>query len=820
MRSFGDGDFKKFGFTDIEVQEYKDLFLYGPYTDFVVANSEDTFSTFIKIGYEPITDKILGCRMCSNSKLIRHVQIISDLPSKNMEFIQTLNQNIQEKDHIQIIQNLMKGRIPLLQENEIKYNEICTELYKDVKCQTLSFKKYRMSNEYYLVFETIAVDELGANNYFAANKVLFTTRALQNKWKSSASVGYWNHNLRIWEECNSKCEPLKNTILSNGYFIEFGNSSPILSGSKIGVSVKDFKNLISFAGTAVLFTQKEKTNLIPKFVYNGNPGSSEMGLVTEQDFPLESNKSTLVFDKEDPDYLNLKQIIFKNYNVNQTDLKVIKVTLYNKSHASLKLENYSDYYVLQFSPFIKLIEQPIEKAIFTCDTYCISTSTVSPSQIRKCNFKSDISHHSLLRQLNARNFDNETLEQDNSKTLEIINSNEKLKKDSADIDRYNSFIISSNKDNDNDKRKNHPFIIIDGYDRIEENTRKHFSFRTFHITIREDDPIVKTKNLMLQILLNNNRDRLELKVAEKSPYNWNDLQSNNYKFVIPVKNINKHLYVVFFKDRIMNSKLTQFKDLVFQLSQQGYVLLNKIALHNSYKVGFMGITHNLYAFILIKPLEGYGMINLNDQFNNRKCKNEVYSYMMNNLLPYKTLKGDKKDMKALFDAELANTLSFNFQKIYSAKVNEINYNKQNRNANANRTINFDGLNIGNCREINVFYPVNFSLREEDKKNNFRKLTVENNIIKHEVDPIGPGIRPIYWLNFSLDLATLFNETTLDEFTKKGYRPFLKGSRRTLQWTLGDGRILYATLWVSYDYRMKFDRESICEKCLKVSKILQ
>ena len=102
------------------------------------------------------------------------------------------------------------------------------------------------------------------------------------------------------------------------------------------------------------------------------------------------------------------------------------------------------------------------------------------------------------------------------------------------------------------------------------------------------------------------------------------------------------------------------------------------------------------------------------------------------------------------------------------------------------------------------------------------MTIENNNIVHKTDSIGPGIRPIYWLNISNDEEELKNKTEqLQEFEKKGYSQVLNNnSLDPIKWTLTDGKLLYATVWVSYDYRLRFSRQNICKKCLQVSKILK
>ena len=157
MRSFVDVQLNTFGFTENELQHYKDLSLNGPFTDFVVASSDDTVSTFIKLGYELITDRILGCRTCAQDKLIRHVQIVSeeaDVSQFKKEIKHKIKKDMKKgminnmynsptdrhkelskeelearmkqskSEHLNFVQNLVKGHTST-------NKKICSEFYKD-----------------------------------------------------------------------------------------------------------------------------------------------------------------------------------------------------------------------------------------------------------------------------------------------------------------------------------------------------------------------------------------------------------------------------------------------------------------------------------------------------------------------------------------------------------------------------------------------------------------------------------------------------------------------------------------------------------------
>jgi hypothetical protein len=792
MRSFDDQNFSYFGFSPLEIQHYKDLSLYGPYTDFVVVSSDDTLATFIKIGYELISDKILGCRMCSNDKLIRHVQILPDQPVNN-EFIDNyynLKQKASQEDKVQITKNLFKGYIPIIGQNQINFKQICTGLYKDTKCQTLSFKNYRISKDHILAFETISVDLTQNDNYFAANKILLGSIS-KNNWRTTVVIGYWDSNNRVWQDCGSNCQQLLKENLINLYGIAFGNPSQIKDGSKVNLGVFNFSNAITFAGSHKFNDKDIKTLELPKF-YVGSDSDSNLGTksipIIKNDFTLEANKSTFVFLSEDNESEILKKI-FNNYPVKATDFKILKVKF--NDEIGLRGSFEKEYKVLQFSPFIKLSEQPIQMKNFNCDEYCQLIPT--DSQVGKCNYKQDMSHHSLFRDLNKSSLEYRSLYDDYWAVTESL-STTSAGLSSFNLNKLNHFAFHA--------------------DEINKNNKKNFNFHIKSIEIDEGYQTSKNENLTLQFTIRE-KEQFEIHVAKSFDHNENQMGQYEYKFQIPVKNIDRRLFVVFLND----NNLEAFENRYVKFSKLGYVMLNKIALKKIFKNVIDDI---YYAFILVKPLEGYGMMNLKDKFNNKNCKSQVYSFLFPD---YSRLNGDNKDMKKIFkDAYfrykktyLINARNFNFQKIYDAKLREFNHHKYN--PGAKQIENFSHLQLDKCSDMDVYYPINFTLRENEK-DSFRKLSINQNNIVHEIDPIGPGIRPIYWLNFSLDKTKLFNDIARnEEFFKKGYVLLLKEGE-TIQWTTYDGKILHATVWVSYDYRIKYDRQSMCDKCLQVAKILQ
>jgi hypothetical protein len=791
MRIFDDENFSYFGFSPLEIQHYKNLSLFGPYTDFVVVSSDETLSTFIKIGYELISDKILGCRMCSHDKLIRHVHILPDQPV-NKEFIENLNKRIKvpEENHIEITKSLLKGLIPFVEDKTIKFNQICTGLYKDKKCQTLSFKNYRISKDHILAFETISVDLTQNDNYFAANKILLGNTS-ENNWRTTVVIGYWDSNNRVWQDCSSNCRLLLDQNLINLYNIAFGNPSQIKDGSKVDLGY-NFSNAITFAGSHKFKDTDIKTLELPKFYVSssdGNLGTKSIKIL-QHDFTLEANKSTFVFLNKNKESKILKKI-FNNYPVKATDFKTLIVKF--NDEIPIRGSFQKEYKVLQFSPFIKLSEQTVQKNYFNCDEYCQSQPT--DSQVRECNYKQDMSHHSLFRDLKKSSLGNGRDIDENRVVTQILKLIEH-EESSYNLNRNNPFAFRA--------------------DEINEDNQNHFNFHVKTVNIDEDYRTAKNENLTLQFIIRE-KEKFQLQVGKSFDHNVHQLEEIEYKFQIPVKSIESRLFVVFLKD----SNLDTFEKLVVNFSLNGYVMFNKIALKKII-VNTLFPNDIYYAFILVKPLEGYGMINLKDNFNDHNCKSQLYSFLYPN---YSRLNRENKEMKTIFKDKLLtfkktgliNARNFNFQKIYDAKLREFNHHKYNPDAKHRE--NFSHLKLDKCSNMDVYYPINFSLRKNEK-DSFRKLTINENDIVHEIDPIGPGIRPIYWLNFSLDKTKLFNDIARNkEFLKKGYVLLLKEGE-TIQWTTVGGKILHATVWVSYDYRIKYDRQSMCEKCLQVSKILQ
>lgn len=260
-------------------------------------------------------------------------------------------------------------------------------------------------------------------------------------------------------------------------------------------------------------------------------------------------------------------------------------------------------------------------------------------------------------------------------------------------------------------------------------------------------------------------------------------------------------------------------------SALGYTILNKIALEKKFPGVFS--SDIIYAFIVIKPLEGYGIMDFKDKFNNSECRKEVYSTffdtpihddMFENYRKIKDLFLEKGNL-SLRKSHLISAHNLSTTKILDAKKRRFELDQPlDYKSLKNR---FSVVSLSSCSKINFFYPVYFSL-ENDQDSIFRKLVIENNNLMHKRDSIGPAIRPIYWLNISNDAQELKNKTEqLQEFEKKGYIQVLNNNTlEPIQWTVTSGKVLYATVWVSYDYRIRFSRQNICNKCLEVSKILQ
>jgi hypothetical protein len=581
MRSFDDEDFTKFGFTSLEIQHYKDLSLYGPFTDFIVTSSEESISTLIKHGYEIISDKLLGCRMCSHDKLVRHVQIMSDKFALNHDLDYYINNKTDlryfKKEHDLINENLMKGLFPQIdQKLNLFFTPICQVLYQDRECQTLHFKKFRMSKDYYLVYETISVDLSKTDYYYAANKILLSnTYSKNNFWRSTATLGKWDSDKQEWMDNFSSGMSIFPEHLGSGLNINFGTHSPIKKGDSIRTGIYNYQNIIKHTDIKNFDNKYVLTNSIPMLFYGfGSYAGRVYTSSIKTEIKLEDNKSIFIFQESDVESSILKNIILKNYAINETDIKTFSVKLPEESGEYESPTMVYKYF--QYSPFIKMTQQMIQREAFSCDVYC-STSLHHPySDRKKCNYKKDLSHHSLITSINGAN---DTYYEEFWKNMEKFKNN-------------NSYDFL---------HKNYPYVFGE-HQIISDHKLKSYKFHIRILEIKESDETIKNENLTLQFISKNKKD-FELRVAKSISLEESMLEETEYKIQIPVKNIDKMLFVVF----VEKGNLGQFEDFVEAYSKVGFVLINKIAQKLIITKPLLNDIY--YAFILVKPLEGYGMIN-------------------------------------------------------------------------------------------------------------------------------------------------------------------------------------------------------------------
>jgi len=851
-RNFSKEFFENFDFSSREINEYIELSNNGPFTDFVVTNDIDTGISFIKLGYEPIGENIYGCRKCSLNYIIRHVDYVSDDALGRLK---------------------KEGLLLGVEEND----SICGTFYQDNNCSSSdsysNFKSIRLDSYYSLIYEVVSLQD----TQLALNKMLYTNR--KNPLKPTEWIPFIQVHLSAWNPKNISWEPCSQANIckeydTNKYWIKVGDIPSIgekdvilivyqNQQSNISQTNQTNRLLLPIGGPSdVLLTDKsviiDQPTYTTPLAYlvsepsNGRPRRSEISVDYKQDMGegIQTHKFSLSHTRLSPTFTNGKyNWLFKDepvedkQNVGQfiklkyylrdnlkdvfRNLDIIPINIRRESvvEPDAEVEDSNIKYLLvKFDSFLpdkssnqNTINSKIQEVRQTvdCDQVCDNSQTTNVCATENMSFnkwwqlEADNSFPNSQFNLNTNIVDN------NYEVIEIKNVWHKPPIDPPPDSVYTeSLKTSSEKINfDFDDRNKKIFIRTISLENVTRNIKER---KSLYLTIEKK--FIKFND--------RSKDTLELKIQDaleaKSFTLKNDTEKNN--FIIRLSDIDSTVYLMALtNDKEVKKYLNNFLQ-----AFPGYIIIDRtFVMQNNF-------ANQRFIVLLVKPLPSSGFLQTKDYSDSkwhsthRECENSIDRNISDNFAI--------KDFKGRVEAEtfvLKNlkTNTFNYEKIdfyfddfTSTNLTSAVLKKLFPDSIINRTIHPLTLFLANpeinlfarCSKFTFLYPFIFKRTQEEKdKKLYRTLEIDpndNNAIKMVLTDKGPGIKSIFWLEISSHKSiNKYSANNMQAANTWGFSFF-----KEVQWKLSTEKSLFVRIFVKYDFRIKIDKEYICELCLKVN----
>jgi hypothetical protein len=828
-RNLNENILVQMGFLPVEIAKMKDLTINGPYTDLVVSKDQNLSMSFIQLGYEPVAENILGCRMCSNTHLIRHAQIVSET---------------EKTDTSDPLKNLRLGQY-------IDGKRFCND-YQDCNI-ALAVKTYRIDRKNFLVYEVIdstispsskRLATLYRFNYYSLKKSKLNKG---KKWAQNerpyvyrGQIGYWNAVEKKWLDCAPNCTPaqsVKDTPLVRVF------PKSITADTKISMSKNtsgDESRKLStfplyghnhFLNNQVLDLSIEKQ---PIFIMYGetntqNPITAEyttgkflngyIAIPQNVDVKVKPGHYNWIVYNSDYEYNTLNKLneiypATSGSNIISPVPAEYVISTYSSSEPTEVVKR--DFmFLVQFSPFaVKTNLSTSNDAVnnsMNCNSVCEVPDLREGNPESKCAFAQDIPHNFYS------NPQAHKLSDGSDKIEEIIQDpifstfREKYK---------GKYAIKSDNHLINDDILNKEFA-----DSFEMGT---FNVKVHEVRIDWLESSKKLKETYLWLQSNEKETKLTAKYYNEASFqDWlkskEDVASDRI-FFTKLKDIHPVFYIIYTHDLdFVDSLLSKLND--FSLVENLY--LEK------------GVTNAKHLIVLAKPLSTFGFVPFQDISYSTVRDQNCWDEFFKNLSPDFCLKNMTNACHIPRRVPESIKSKPNIQKAINVNLTKAMWAKAFKSRASVGTIshNFDnifnpGFKFSSCDRLDIYLPVSFI--KPETKANFNKLKIVNKkLVENSDDDFGPEIRSIYWVRLSTSAALEYqtdskkmNEDSkinhakaLEVITPYGFTQF--DARKTLgqepiSITVG-GKPIYLTAFVSYDYRLKLDRTEICEMCKQVRK---
>jgi hypothetical protein len=828
-RNLNEKTLLQMGFSAIEIAKMKDLTINGPYTELVIAKDQKLSMSFIQLGYEPVAENILGCRMCSNTHLIRHAQIVSET---------------EKTDTSDPLKNLRLGQY-------IDGKRFCND-YNDCSI-SLAVKTYRIDRKNFLVYEVIdstispsrkRLATLYRLNYYSLRKSKMNKdkkwAANQKPYVFRGQIGYWNAEEKKWLDCVPNCTPLqsvKDTPLVRVYpkalavetkismsRMTTGDESHKLStfplyGHNNFLNNQVLDATISKEPIFVMYSETNAQNQISAEYETGKFLNGYIRLPLNVDLKLKPGHYNWIIYSSSFEYntLNkLNEIYGELYGPNFISPVPSEyvISTYNSSEP-IEVIKRDFMFLVQFTPFtvksdVSTTNDTINNSM-NCNPLCEVPDLREGNPENKCAFAQDIPHN--------------------------FYSNPQSAKVSDGSDQIENIILDPVFSTLKEKHKGKIKIKSDNHLINDEILNKEFadSFEMEKINIKVHEVRI---------------DMLESSNKLKDTYIW--FQSNEKETKLTAKYYNEAYIQDWLKnkdeagsDRIFFSKLKDIHPVFYIIYTHDLdfvdTLLSKLNNFSIVENLYLekGVTNAKHLIVLVKPLSTFGFVPFQDisysMIKDQNCWDEFFR----NLSPEYCLKYTSNGCHIPRRVPESIKSKPNILKAINVNLTKAMWSKAFRPKNSGVPVshNIDnifnpGFKFSSCDRIDMYLPVNFN--KSETKGNFNKLKILNKkLVENSDDDFGPGIRNIYWLRLSTTAALEYqtdsrkmNEDSkvnhanaLEAITPYGFTQF--ESRKTLgqePLTINvGGKTIYVTAFVSYDYRLKLDRTEICEMCQQVRK---
>jgi len=878
---------KDISFTEEEIQEMLYKTIYGPYTDFVASSSQEIKAAFIILGYEPVGENLLGCRMCNNQKVIRYAEIVSE--------------------------TIQKERMLLLTEGLYDEDKPISKIFDETNNYNSQIRNFRIDHENFLYYEIIDF----ADKNFALQKLTYyhikdsKHRVSEDKDPDKIIPHNYFGMLSLWDKKNGSWEKILTNDKSPIKELIYGNPQIIKENDSLFIQ-KDYKDTNSESGTISKDSYKI-LEILPifgnsEFLGNDEFQEENIGLYNaesnrlffswrskkkeyshpfkyvsskhcelndslnnyinncdQQDTVECSFKNSLqgigkYADKKISEEIKLKK---DNYNwiiSEDPENPVLSTKLKESMNVDIKKELFKKYLIecrknhivhdkldiamenqinknkhlalIQFEPFSGLLKSNnFINPDFSCEEEC--GKTLSSKKDLKCHYKSDstlfdFEKNGDQKQYMSLRFSNNSYEYELKKSLidgelskEIKNietsKNSKILFSSfVDLNHYAKLNLKQIRENfEIDDKKNNMIILEFTLD------PNNFNFTSKKMKQDSDNQRKKT-----YLYIQKNEKKIKLKLTK----NTQDIKNEVFK--IKFSQMGKHFFVIKFVDtdknlEILNNLLGKFK---------GYYIVESAILKSNIHERKYRRNLNTYTILLIEPLSNFGFLPFKNKFDKKEdCTKEFYTTILN-----------KKNCEnnSLICNELV--LSSDAQELFNIAKSEEKINIK-RSINKNLTlvsfaraerpyqlkeINFAKiLNVNNvekyldkCMNFEFYLPV-YSFH--NLKGKYRKLNAEYSSgslvkIKEEMSNYGPKVKNIYWIR-------LTNKRKITKFfdyiSYYGYMLYLTKDAKINSDIEVDcskkqlNPYLFANVILSHDFRLREDKNKLCEVCKVVKENL-
>ena len=870
--------FKKELFTQLkfsrdEINHYINLSTMGPYTDLVVSSNPGTSISFVKLGYEPIAENIYGCRMCSKNYFIRHVKVLSDsdIPIENkLERENLAEQKTADGQHIsKKLYNDLEG------ENDPDYSEIKILrldekhhlYYETIHPTNLNEPKLVLSRLLYYPLKKPLDSGYNKDSWMPAIQVELSYFNLSTKYFVQCPGG------------KAKCDAVDandvSIVITFPKPIENGDKLNLVWQSQF-FGYKSTSNLLMVPvggrdekyNPEYLLERKNNKNFL-YFVYNKSPDSQQTVPYLKHHVKTPINNSmkfSLISDIKIIPYRHnwiIKEgtipfdLMREGLNSIVSSVSVEKINIERDTDIpktnQTGVDSTIDFYIVQFEPFSLKDQGANELESNMVNTDCSSVCEQPGSNTSSNTCASNKTSFNSWKKLEENSGAISNMKNlDYPYNFAIIETGKILVKKSDDNWSRNSFYeiaLSTkkgseeiknfdfdDKSSDGKKKWLHFFHIKlidfdDDDDELEKYRGEELEKRKSEITASN-----KSKYLIIQkTLINDERkyDKIGFYIKYKSEVkDTNLINPKAPSIAIKLGDIEDDIYVLATTNK---SEITNYFKYMF-LAMKGYTILHRIILrkNNPNNVRFL--------LVLVKTTPGSGHLptvdmtssTLQPWVKDRDCKENIYSTISEKLC----IKGDNINGNCInprafdyYEFPKKNTnkeepFSFYYKDFSSINLTKVMFRKLYPNQNMKidaRTFFSNSLNtdlMKDCKEIDFTYPIKFRQSKQEKQQNlYRTLRINpDNSIDHVLSPSGPGIKGIYWLSISsTEKISKISKKNLEQVLASGFSYF-----RKIEWEYyrpKDDKLtkLYVTIYVNYDFRIKIDKEEICNLCQKVEK---